>query len=566
VRASQVLHILYLWAVVVGAAVLLGRLFPAVDLDFGVELAVLVLVLMAAEWLVVSFPHGQLSSSYAVTFGTFLLFGPAAAAWVSALGTLFGQGIANRGNPVRTTLFNAAQTVLAVYGAYLFYLFCGGTAFPGEMLVFTNVLPLLAFSAAHFLLNHLLVYLYLLPGGRLRSVGWRQALSWDASTYLFLVPLGFLVAMVYQGGGFTAAFLVLLLSLVVQVFLHRYVRLALTNQELRVLYEVARRLGSNHDSDAMLDMVLRETRRIVPYHTAAVYLWSEERGLFVPAVVHSPYAAELQDIVYERAEGIVGWTAENRESCLVADTRTDPLWAETWGLTQFLRSLLVIPLVHEDEVLGVMVIGERRPDAYHEGNLHLLNIVAGQVAVAVDNARLRRRMDRLAGYDPLTGLPNRYHFQRQLQGELGRTRNQDLPLAVVLVDVGGLRSLNARFGFAVGDHALIQVARLLEEKVAPTGTVARYGGATFALLLPGTGEIRAADLTERLERAVGQLSFGAEGREERLRLTVRSGLAVSPLDGATPQALLRRAEEKLYTAVAAASAAVWGSGDGSAGV
>jgi len=546
VRAGKVLHILYLWVVVIGGTVLLARLFPQVDLDFSMELAVLILVAMAAEWLVVCFPHGQLSSGYAVTFATFLLFGPAAAAWVTAMGTMFGQGIANRGNPVRTTLFNSAQSVLAVCGAYWVYRLGGGAAYPGELLTLANVLPLLVFSGTCFLLNHLLVYVYVLPKHRIGPVGWRQALVWDASTYLFLVPLGFLVALVYHGAGFASAFLVLLLSLVGQFFLRRYVQVELNNRELGVLYEVARRLGTSSSPDDLLGLILRETRRIVPYHTAVIYLWSEEHGLFVPAVVESPYAAKLQDIVHDGDEGLIGWVAQTREPCLVADARSDPLLVGEPGLARFLRSLIVIPLVHQDEVLGVFVIGERRPGVYHAPNLHILTIVGGLLAVAVDNARLHHRLNKLAGHDPLTGLPNRYRFWRQLQAELTRTRNQDLPLAVVLFDVEGLRVLNDRYGFKVGDHALTQIARLLAERVPPTGMVARWGGDEFGLLLPNTGEIRAAETAERLQRAVEQISFGVEGREERLRLAVRFSLAVSPLDGATADELLRKAESELH--------------------
>ncbi|MBE0467597.1 MAG: GGDEF domain-containing protein, partial [Candidatus Desulforudis sp.] len=265
-RVAKVLSILYLWTVVLGGVLLLARLFTGIDLDFSVELAVLILIVMASEWLVVSFPHGQLSAAYAITLGAFLLYGPAAAAWVTALGVLFGQGIANRGNPVRTTMFNGAQSVLAVYGAYWVYLLCGGVPYPGSLLTLVNIPALLAFSAGYFLINHLLVYVYLLPRRRVNLVGWRETLSWGASTYLFLVPLGFLVAVVHQEAGFTGAALVLLLSLVLQLFLRRHIRVELNNREMGILYEVARRLGTSAPADGLLDLILRETRQIIPYH------------------------------------------------------------------------------------------------------------------------------------------------------------------------------------------------------------------------------------------------------------------------------------------------------------
>lgn len=548
-RAGKVLQMLYLWAVVVGGGILLVRLFPQVDLDFSVELAVLILVVMVAEWLVVFFPRGQLSSGYAVTFGTFLLFGPAAAAWVSALGIMFGQGIVNRGNPVRIILFNSAQSVLAVCGAYWAYRLSGGVAYPGELLALVNILPLLIFSGTYFLINHLLIYLYLLPGRRIDPGGWRGTFVWSASTYLFLVPLGFLAAVVYQAAGLVGVLPVLLLGLVIQFFLRRHIMVEMNNREMGILYEVARRLGTDSDPGDLLDLILRETRQLVPCHTAAVYLWSEERRLFEPAAINSRYASELNDIVWEQGEGIVGWAAQAKEACLIADTRNDLRLDRELGLSQFLRSMILIPLLSGDEVLGVFVIADRHPDVYHERMLHILTIVGGQVAMAVDNARLRRRLEKQAGSDCLTGLPSRYRFWQWLQSELIRTRRQDRLLAVVILAVKGLQDFNRRFGFAVGDNALVQIARVLEGRVGSKGTAARYGGDKFALLLPDAGEIRATETAEQLQEAVGQISFGVEGREgrdERVRLSVQFGLAVSPLDGSTADELLMRAEGELY--------------------
>ncbi|MEW6540440.1 MAG: sensor domain-containing diguanylate cyclase [Bacillota bacterium] len=546
-RAGNIFSVFYLWSVTIGGVVLLSWLFPVVDLDFSAELAVLILLVMAGEWLVISFPHGQLSAGWVVTFAAFLVYGPAAAAWVTALGILFGQGIANRGNPARTTLFNAAQSVPAVYGAYLAYLFCGGTPHPGEMLTLTNVLPLLAFSAAYFVLNNLLVTLYLLPRRGLSLSGWCTAVRWDASTYLLLIPLGSLVAALYRSAGFTGAFSALLLGLIVQFFVRRFVMVEENNRELRLLYTTAQGLGACPGLDELLKLILREVKRLVPYDTAAVYLWSEERHLFVPVALEGAGAdaGGLHDIVWERDEGIAGWAAQNRKPRLVTDLRREPEWQRMTGLSPVTRSLILLPLVFGNEMLGVFVIGDKRPGVYDEKSLGLLSVVGGQVAAAADNWRLHRRLQKVAGRDYLTGLPNREQFVGRLEAELFRYERRDRPLAVILLEIDGLYDLNRRFGYAAGDTVLVQVARAVEEWLPADGTAARYGGDEFALLLPDTGEIRAAQKAERLQRMLEQISFGVQDRKERVRLPVRTGFSTAPLDGVTSDALLAGAEERL---------------------
>ncbi|HBC94942.1 MAG TPA: GGDEF domain-containing protein, partial [Pelotomaculum sp.] len=106
-------HFTISWLVVSLAVWQLCRLFPSLDLDQTGELLVIIFLGVLAELLAVSFPHGQLSGSFTLIIATFLIYGPAATAWVSGVATVFGQGIANRGNPLRTTLFNTGQYVLA---------------------------------------------------------------------------------------------------------------------------------------------------------------------------------------------------------------------------------------------------------------------------------------------------------------------------------------------------------------------------------------------------------------------------------------------------------------------
>jgi len=109
---------------------LFAHTFPLLDLDHGRELLLLVGLAVLAEWLAVLLPQGQLSGGFAIIFATFLVYGPVAAVWVSGLASLVGQGVVNRGNPLRTTLFNAAQYVLALLGANLLYQLAGGSPEP----------------------------------------------------------------------------------------------------------------------------------------------------------------------------------------------------------------------------------------------------------------------------------------------------------------------------------------------------------------------------------------------------------------------------------------------------
>lgn len=545
-RAGQVWGVLYMWGVILGGGWVLGRWFSGLNFDHAAELGVLVLVFMAAEWLTVSLPHGRLTCGFAVTLAAFLLFGPAAAAWTAAAGTLFGQGIVNRGAPLRITLFNAAQLAVSAYAAYHAYLLVGGPA--DQPLVAANVPPILVFCITYFTVNHLLVALYIGPNReRFPRIGRRAGLEWDASVYLMMIPLGVLTVLLYRAVGLTGAVLVLLPILVVQWVLARFVRLKLQNLELEALYKVAKRLGAGPDLEKLLDLILEETRRILPYHTAVVYLWSPERRQYTAVAVSGKFAADLQDSALGDEEGIVAWAVELKEPSIVYDTRTEPRFTEAQGLPQFLRSLLIIPLVVDNVVRGILVVGERRPYAYDERNLHILAIIARQAAVAMYNFTLSRRAGRLADTDALTGLGSRTAFWKVLADEWERAR-EGRPLSVILLGLRHFRTVNREFGYRSGDGILVQAAALLRSRVRDKGYLARYGGVVFAVLLPDTGKIQALETAECLRRAVEHTPLRIEGSRFRANLTAHVGVGTYPADADRVDELLVFAEQALHDA------------------
>lgn len=545
-RTGRVLGVLYMWGVILGGALVLGRWFAGLDFDHAAALAIFMFILMASQWLAVALPHGRLTCGFAVVLAAFLLFGPAAAAWTAALGLLFGQGIMNRGRPLRTTLFNAALAVLSVFAAHHAYLAVGGLA--GQPLAWANVLPLLAFCVVYFFTGYLLAFLYRGPHrGRVPGIGRWTGLEWEAAVFLMLIPLGLLAALVYRATGLTGAVLVLLPLLAGQWLLARFARLMLRDPELAALHRVAHRLGTAPDFENLLNLILEETGRILPCHTAAVYLWAPEREQYVAVAVSSEYAAELKDSALEKEEGIIAWAVELREPSIIYDTRgvprptgePDPLW--------FLRSLLVIPLVMDNEVKGILLAGDRRPYAYDERNLHILTIIARQAAVVTYNVTRSRRAARPADTDALTGLADRTAFWRELSRECGRAR-EGRPLSVVLLELKRLAAVNKEFGYRAGDGVLVQVAGLLRFRVRGRGYPARYDGAVFAVVLPDTGKVQALDMAAALGREVERMPLQIDGSRLRARLTVGTGVGTCPADAGNPDDLLLFAERALREA------------------
>jgi len=538
-------HIFYTWFVVGLATWQLYLLFPALDIDRCRELLSIVFLGILAEWLAVSFPHGQLSGNFALVLSVFLIFGPAATAWVNGLSTVFGQGIANRGNPLRTTLFNASQYVLASVVAGCFFEFSKGE--PGLVGV-ANILPLAAFSISYISTNHLLIYFYLLPRRRfLPYPAWLDAVKWDGLTYLVTIPLGLLIAMVYGYTGLSGVFLLFSSILALQFILRFYVRLHVANRELTAFYEVAKFLEKDPGPDEALEFVLRSAKRIFHYHTGVAYLCSREKDAFLPVAVAGPYSEQLYNTAVYSGEGIIGQSLVLGNPAIVFDSRSDSRTENEAGLCRILRSLLIIPLLSGKEPLGVIVLGEKSPMAFEEKHLHIMAVLGGQAAVVIRKSILARRMYYIMSRDALTGLLNSGAFYKAAAEACERAAEHGTTAGLIIIDLDRFMIFNERYGRPAGDWLLAELAGIIEGAARADDLAARWGGDEFALLLPGACGKRLLDIAARLREEIRNHYF-LEKAGRQARVTVSIGVAEFPRDAGDVAVLFRAAQRALEKA------------------
>jgi diguanylate cyclase (GGDEF)-like protein len=172
---------------------------------------------------------------------------------------------------------------------------------------------------------------------------------------------------------------------------------------------------------------------------------------------------------------------------------------------------------------------------------------AGWVVVARDVTeleRLRAELTEQVTRDHLTGLHNRRHLTTVLDEAVGAGGD----LAVVMLDVDHFKSVNDRFGHAVGDRLLIALGTEITRAAGPGATVARYGGEEFVVVLPGADGPAAVACAERLRRRCADLTLGTD--QGPLCPTISAGVAwLAP--GQAADDLLRAADQALYAAKAA---------------
>ncbi len=177
----------------------------------------------------------------------------------------------------------------------------------------------------------------------------------------------------------------------------------------------------------------------------------------------------------------------------------------------------------------------------------LLAAVAAASAVVVASVRgpLQRERDVLRDYalsDPVTGVANRRSLLIRADYEIERHRRARRSFALVMLDLDGFKLLNDRFGHAAGDDLLRDVAGALRRAMRGQDTVARFGGDEFCVLAPETDERGVGPLSDRVTKAVSDVSVGLE------TVAGSVGVAIFPADGVTVADLMRAADERLLEA------------------
>ena len=237
------------------------------------------------------------------------------------------------------------------------------------------------------------------------------------------------------------------------------------------------------------------------------------------------------------------WLGETRQSAsdplVIDDISTVPaleMAARDEALP--LGSLCAAPLTYGGRTIGSLVALATSSTAFLPRDVDLLSSYAVQAAVALTNARLFEVQERLAARDPLTGLLNRRELDAALRREIQRNRRSGRGGTIVLFDLDGFKLVNDTRGHTEGDRVLRRVGEAISGCCRASDLAFRVGGDEFALLLPDTPDVDAADGTAQRARAAVAALDG--------RLGTSFGSAAWPADGEDTDALLTAADRRLY--------------------
>ena len=321
----------------------------------------------------------------------------------------------------------------------------------------------------------------------------------------------------------------------------QFEELARRRREAEQIEAIGRALTSELDPQEVLGKVIAAVLEVLDPGGAAVWL-CEGRDGSVARVAHAGGEITLPLGLHWKLEGeLAEVLLKERRPYVLDDLAASDMIPPHVREHLTGGSAVGVPLAVAGGVAGILTAGSRHPRHFGPDDVAVLQRLASQGSIALENARLHETLHALSLTDPLTGLPNRRRLQIYLEPEVAAAR-RGRPLALAIFDIDHFKHYNDTFGHVAGDDILKALARILIEENRAMNLVARYGGDEFVSAMSESDAEGARHFVERVVERVR-----TDETMSQFDITISVGVAeFDPDSMATMNDILRAADADMY--------------------
>lgn len=373
---------------------------------------------------------------------------------------------------------------------------------------------------------------------------------WDFLITLLIFPYAITLYMLDAAIGIYAPMLLGLPFIVMTVVLRLYNSSEKINIDLKKAGNIGHQLADRLTQDEVIDQFIRQVSKMFKTDYAYVIDYRNSQ-LLVLRVFKDGSLADSDVPALPYTAGIGGQVIAQNAPLLFSKKSQ---WQElkTEHMCDEMESVMATPISRNNKIEGVLIVGARKPFAFSESQLQILEILSTYFAVSLEKAGYMEKVIAKSERCGLTKLYNYRYMDESLERCMQEIKDGTLDrLSLIIMDIDRFKPINDTYGHQTGNEILIQLADLLQEAIGEDGTVARYGGEEFVILLPHYNKELAVLLAENLRKQIADRPFpvrqSIDGVTQELHITVSIGVATAPEDAEDGTGIIRNADRALYT-------------------
>lgn len=449
--------------------------------------------------------------------------------------------------PLNSIMFMIVSLVSSV----IFYIF-GGEHIQAENLTINFVVLAGLYIASYFMINQILFTVTFSLLYKTRKPLISKAFLWEGLMNLIAFPVGITLFFLYDLVGVSSFLLVGAPIISTQLILLKYNTSKEINQYLQEAVETGHRLTERLKSDEVLDTFIEHLLNMFPADYLYIFDHMNDDRLQVVRCYENGVFITRKFSSIKKGEGFIGQVWATGQFAFYRDKQQ---WKNinTEGIPEEMESVLVVPIIKNNVVSGVLFLGTQNKVDYQKYHLMILDILCSYLAVALENARHYEKTKKESERDPLTKLYNARVCRRELRDAFNRLHIGKLKcISLLMLDIDYFKSINDQYGHQSGNEILIQMSDLLRKIVGNQGTLTRYGGEEFIIILPDIKKDEAIQMGESIRQTIENYPFHMHDNltDERKtlskKITVSIGIASAPADTDDAISLIRYADRALY--------------------
>lgn len=320
-----------------------------------------------------------------------------------------------------------------------------------------------------------------------------------------------------------------------------------------VLYEVSQTIvAAKVNAEAIYKAIHQAAERLMATESFVICMYDPQNDA-IEAVYLTDRNGRAKNQFFPAREGMSGYVITHGKSLIIRDMLVEEQNARETGLEfihfgspDIIRSILTVPMRLGGNVIGAISAQSYQPNAYTQEDLTLLDMLASYAAIALENSRLFKKIQRLAITDSLTDIYNRRHLFVLGQREFNRARRFNRPLSVIFIDIDHFKDVNDHYGHRAGDQVLMLITHTIQEQIRDIDVMGRYGGEEFLIFIPEVELEATRNIAERIRTSVEQLLTNS--RFSNTQVTISLGVVSLTDDIPSLSALVSRADAAMYDA------------------